>query len=627
MGATDFTPVYNVRVKIQPVTVGDDSGLASCPSVWSEGPQAVQERLVRGIEGVNRIWRQAGVKFLFDPAQDLLPLQWNTALRDGDPAASLQLARQYPRAIMVIWTNLGTGMSSGTSPVVRVHNDFHPGHVAHEIGHFLHLEHTFHEGFTRLQAKARDLEGAPIDWDTVKGVRQYSAEEQIRTWVRERAQEVEGARRLASIPAKYIEGGLQALDFDTDGIHGVADTPPHFHGLGDIPEATVKAIASDPGARIAINVQFNRHQEHTYYWQPDYNLLSYWHGVTYKPDPNGPEENRATLSAQQVNRARFMLSRGNRARVGAPAGYSGLRWAGWTIVNENAWAHESPGLAALRDRLYLFWRSETADGPPGSGELRRIFGMSLEEGPCFERGAFEVQGDGRTHRGLAATSQGDVIHVLALGLEGRVYGNRATWMKAFSGWDRIGEDFYTDYPPAAATLGANRYAFAVRRGDGTIHVSSAPASSSWGPWAEVQGNGRTDAAVAATALKGRLYLAARGLDGYVYLNSAADGYAFGGWTRVPGNLRITGRPALASDGQRLVLAALGTTAIHHQVSNMSGVFAGGWEQLPYEAGSYTSAAGWSLQPPTAAALPTVFGDTVFIATIGADRRIYLNWTY
>lgn len=80
----------------------------------------------------------------------------------------------------------------------------------------------------------------------------------------------------------------------------------------------------------------------------------------------------------------------------------------------------------------------------------------------------------------------------------------------------------------------------------------------WSGWAEVQGDGATDAAPAAAALGDRLYVFVKGNGGpRIYMNSAQRGQPFGQWTEVPGEGETDSAPAAIAFAGRLYLFVKG----------------------------------------------------------------------
>jgi hypothetical protein len=615
MSATDFNPVLEIRVKVIPLAASNGNNASS----------ATKATITAAFDKINQIWAQSGVLFLFNPDTDLLPVKDDILVKDESDEARIKLAKQHPDSIVIFLRNVGGGASAGNSWYVNVGNNFEASHVAHEIGHYLHLQHTY-SGARAVQAKFTDADGKPTDWNLdAKGGKIISAEELIRDWVlNETVKLQEGGQPFGTVPEEVILRGLIALDGDLTGTYPVTDTPPHFWELD---KATTDAVKNDPNMRIAIKVRFNKAQIHTYYWRPDYNLMSYWHGVTYQS--NGTTLYRATISPQQTARVRFALEKGNRYRVVQRTVGGGLQWGEWQMIGADVWSESAPALAPLQTLLYTFWRASSETRPPADtsppDKTTRLLAMSLEDGPGV-RSRFEVQGKAQIRRSPAAVSLHDFIWVIAVGLDDKVYSNSAQWGKPFGSWVPVGNGLTTNHSPAATALGERIYIFAVQ--NGSIKVCSTPFGQPWQKWTELEGLA-TDSPVAATAVGGRLYVVARGdKDHLVYFNSTAEGQPFGIWTLVPGRVFVVGpnvimQPkvdegfGMVASGDMLHLFARQEGGDLIYTWAMSGQqFDGKWYSFSLPAGVK------ALSAPAAANLD----GRVYVAVLGSDKRIYFRWS-
>jgi hypothetical protein len=65
-------------------------------------------------------------------------------VKDESVEARTALAKKHPNRLVIFLRGVAGGFSSGDSPYVTL-DRFQPSHVAHEIGHYLHLHHT-HDG-------------------------------------------------------------------------------------------------------------------------------------------------------------------------------------------------------------------------------------------------------------------------------------------------------------------------------------------------------------------------------------------------------------------------------------------------------------------------------------------------
>ncbi|HEU4404720.1 MAG TPA: hypothetical protein VFS43_05455 [Polyangiaceae bacterium] len=160
MTSIKFQPVLYVRAKVIPLA-GSDGGA---------DPHLAAAEATASFADVNRIWAQAGVQFAFDAEHDLLPVVRDDKLwrQDTDESsaaafeARTELASKYPDSL-VLFVRDGGGRSSGDTAFAVVRADFDPAHVAHEIGHYLHLHRT-HGAARAGQAKAGDADGAATAW-------------------------------------------------------------------------------------------------------------------------------------------------------------------------------------------------------------------------------------------------------------------------------------------------------------------------------------------------------------------------------------------------------------------------------------------------------------------------------
>jgi hypothetical protein len=162
---TRYTPDYPdpnpdlplFTVHIQAIRVADDNGLRRA--------QIEIEKVIPWIEEANRVYAGSGIRFLFDPAEDFSDIQstlinsmmgvedadWDQAMTAADSVAS-----KYPGKIVVYFRygpdSLPTGsgfswydynfvaMPGFDTDVCGYQNI---GMLAHEIGHYLGLPHTF----------------------------------------------------------------------------------------------------------------------------------------------------------------------------------------------------------------------------------------------------------------------------------------------------------------------------------------------------------------------------------------------------------------------------------------------------------------------------------------------------
>jgi hypothetical protein len=166
---------------------------------------------------------------------------------------------------------------------------------------------------------------------------------------------------------------------------------------------------------------------------------------------------------------------------------------------------------------------------------------------------------------------------------------------------------------STASLGNRIYAFARGRDDKRIYHTSAADGQSFGPWAEMPGDGTTDTALAAASLGNRIYVFSKGIDdNRIYYTSAVDGQAFGSWAEIPIGGTTNVAVAVASLGNRLYVFSKGIDGnrIYH-TSTADGKFFEPWAEMPGEGTTNVSLAATSL------------GNRIYVFAKGIDdNRIY-----
>jgi hypothetical protein len=175
------------------------------------------------------------------------------------------------------------------------------------------------------------------------------------------------------------------------------------------------------------------------------------------------------------------------------------------------------------------------------------------------------------------------LHLLVKGInDRRIYMNNM-WgaTQVWTGWAEVPPGaLTTNHALAAAMHNTVLYAFAIRD-DGAIVYTRL--FDGGGPWTEVPGGARTDAAVAATTANGRLVLATKDVqDKQIYLNELAPGArSWSGWYVVPGGVRTDTSPGLAAFQDELYVLARDPNSGHilTKVRTPDGDWSD-WAQIP-----------------------------------------------
>ncbi len=284
------TPVIHVRMHA--IVASNDDG--------SEPATATVEAIVKAVKTTNAYYEPVGIYFDFDPRTDFeyrrdtlvnydcIPVsRGGTSKPKCDDRANREerrrVAAAYPNKMVVLFrsfnNNLKYDAASGFWRPGKATGGFSgkdllyvaagPGasggtFLAHEIGHYFHLDHPFRTGVSTVPAAA----------------------ELIRRYVEE-----------GGHPASQ---GLQVFDGD---VSTVTDTPPDVAGSIYV---SVGLTPCGKTGEVAIPVTFSNGARYTYTLAPDrHNIMSYFKNCQLPHD----------FSPQQIARMRDALLRGNRRIV------------------------------------------------------------------------------------------------------------------------------------------------------------------------------------------------------------------------------------------------------------------------------------------------------------------------
>ena len=264
-----------IKVRVQAIVLG---------SSWDT------KYLASRIEEMNDLYKSAGVTFEFDPNSDseFEP----TDLFQTDPTGILATNRamQY-RGKLVIYLRAGgegIGHFSGPGEYVHIVRDgFSGGKLAHEVGHYFLLYHTFVEGLT-LPEVADKIRKAVENHPVVMAA-------------------LAAGEPIPDQPTGELAEDVMSVELNGDDkpqVHfPVTDTPAAIHSL---PPGYTNACL--PGLGFDFDVAFSNGQSRTFTFVPDQaNLLGYAHDCANLP---------RYLSPQQVDIVRASLRVGSRAHLG-----------------------------------------------------------------------------------------------------------------------------------------------------------------------------------------------------------------------------------------------------------------------------------------------------------------------
>jgi hypothetical protein len=458
-------PVYNIR--IHAIVTGTSRFTAS----------DVQFLL----NEVNQIYSLAGIRFVFNPQTDI-DIEPGSPLSSDQSPDRTNRALQYRGKLVIFFRDIGGGFSgAGEYAAMQQVSNFDASRLlAHELGHYFNLHHTFVEGRGVVQARSM-----------------------LKDFIQQQPEAQNALVNRQLIPQYVLNRGNPYLYNILDGDSAdkgvpfpVEDTPPTFHEYGPGSDPTLGARQCEPNFTVPINVTFDNGQSYTYSIKPDQaNIMGYYYGCQSIPQ---------RFSPGQVRIMRQALEKGSRNHLIGPV----LRWNGWAEVQGDGRTDAAPAAASLGNHLYVFVK-----GPTGL-----IFHNSARDGQAFG-GWAEVQGNGRTDAAPAAASLGNSIYVFVKGPTGLIFHNSARDGQAFGGWAEVQGNGQTNASVAAVAFG-NWLCLFSKGNDNRVYYNAAKNGEPFRGWNEVPGNGITDASPSVAVLNNRLYLFVKGPTGSIFCNSA-----------------------------------------------------------------------------------------------------------
>lgn len=414
----------------------------------------------------------------------------------------------------------------------------HANFIAHEMGHFLHLPHTFRDVVDDVSMKLTAAEKAGLTKDQ---------------------QLAEMHERQAAAIKSYIaagnppEKGLNV--FDGDGLEG---TPPDDGG-GAI-EVLNGGNSCGPIGSVEIHVEG---QSEPFILAPDRaNVMSYFkHCTNFQQHMSGDQGDIARGAVETKNRRHLLVP-----LRGAPA-----------VTSRQAGVVDLFGVGQNR----ALWHRGIS---PMSSSAWKDLGGSFAGDPA------------------AVSWDTGRIDVFAVGENDRMFHKAwsdSAWYPSATGWEDLGGKFHKvlNSPPAVASWGPDRLdVFGVGMDGGVWH--RAWTGSGWYPKNEWESlGGRFCSSVAATSWgPNRLDLFGIGMDGGMWHRAwtPAGWYPQKEWQPLGG--KFVGRPAVCSWGKgRLDVFAVGADgAMQHRAWTGSAWSpANGWESLGGVFSSSPAACSWS----------------------------------
>jgi CubicO group peptidase (beta-lactamase class C family) len=248
------------------------------------------------------------------------------------------------------------------------------------------------------------------------------------------------------------------------------------------------------------------------------------------------------------------------------------------------------GVAASSDRNRIIvvsrgtdnriWRVRSTDGgTTWTGFEPILSGMSrldpLDRGPEFQTGP-----------AIAMDATGLVVHVFAVGMDGKMYRTRSidggtTW----SNWTAIGAGIFSSQPAAACSSDGNMVLVFGRGMDYRIWRNvSLQSGASWQEWTPIGAGIFTSGPAACWSAGPKVYVVARGTDRAFWYNVTSNGGAdwLPHWQQIPPDTfgTLTSAPAVLADGSSLHVVGLGSNFCPRRIHSTSDVTNwNGWSQI------------------------------------------------
>lgn len=504
---------------------------------------------------LNRLLAASNLEFEFDPKRDIerAPTQ-----HDSNEALVARAAR-YHGKLVIFYTARDGG--EGLANCVRMPRDNNTPFLAHEIGHYLGLPHTFRHGVgTNLAPAAETPKGLNPLRQAIKTAIESRDDARV-VVVNPKTGEDRPGRLKNPIPPEVVAHGNDVIARFMDGDNPpIADTAASIHSITDAESKQV----DDDRFTLPVSLTFSNGQDVTYSFAPDRtNVMSYFFGSRHC---TGLSQKQGKIAEVQV------LSGRRRHLLGAR-----IRWDNWTEVEGNGRTDAAPAAATLGDRLFCFVK--------GNGGPKIFVNEGRVTGPFG--GWKEVEGDGATNAAPAAAALSNHVFCFVKG-DGspRIFVNSRFGGGAFGVWDELGGEGATNAAPAAAALGARTFCFVKGDGSARIFVNGAFIGQQFAQWSELEGRGETDAAPAATALGDRLFCFVKGNGSpRIFVNSARVRLErrepFGGWSELAGDGETDSSPAAAALQNRVFCFVKGNggLSVFYNAAEIGEPFSG-WLEVP-----------------------------------------------